>query len=331
MRPDPIVDIVKSIGVTGAVFLHADFSAPWAINAHVDERDCADFMPMPRQLIAYHVVLEGCCFVSVTDTAGRQYRHWAKAGDVLIFPHNTPHFLASEPGLPAVNGTDLVLPTMEDGFEQIRHGGGGDKTRIWCGFMGSNSGASPLLDTLPAMMVIPVDRSDTRNWIRSSVTMAANRLSSDQRRSTTLINGMCELLLAEALRISVASAAEHNGWLNGMAHPRMAKALARIHSALECPPSVAELAREVGMSRSAFVERFTEVLGVGPRQYMLDERMKLAAALLRDGQLTASEIALRVGYDAPEAFSRAFKRQYGLAPRHWRVGCAQDHAATPVC
>lgn len=317
MSADPIADIVKSMNLTGAVFLRANFSAPWAITAQIEEGDCPPFMPVPRRLIAYHVVLEGEFSASVTDDAGREYRHRAKAGDVMIFPHNKAHVFESAPGLKPIWGHDLILPENEGELALIRHGGGGDHTRILCGFMGSDAASSPLLDALPEMLVVSITSLETRNWIHSSAAMAANRLATGNLMSTTMVSGLCELLLSEALRLSVTSAAEHNGWLNGMAHPRMARALARIHAGLEHPPSVAELAKEAGMSRSAFVDRFTQVLGVGPRKYMLDERMKLAVALLRDGQLNSAQIAERVGYDAPEAFSRAFKRKFGLAPRMW--------------
>ncbi|MEM0949677.1 MAG: AraC family transcriptional regulator [Pseudomonadota bacterium] len=317
MRADPIADIVRSMNLTGAVFLKADFSEPWAITAHVAEEDCPPFMPTPQRLIAYHVVLEGEFSAVVTDDAGREFRHRARVGDVVIFPHNKTHLLESAPGLDPVCGDDLVLPASDGEFAQIRYGGGGDRTRILCGFIGSDAASSPLLDVLPEMLVIPITSLETRNWIQSSAAMAATRLITGNLMSKAMVSGLCELLLSEALRLSVASAAEHNGWLNGMAHPRMARALARIHRALDCPPSVADLAKEAGMSRSAFVDRFTEILGVSPRQYMLDERMKLAAALLRDGELSSAQIAERVGYDAPEAFSRAFKRQFGLAPRLW--------------
>ncbi|MEM8972277.1 MAG: AraC family transcriptional regulator [Pseudomonadota bacterium] len=331
MVNDPIADIVRSIDLSGAVFLQAEFTAPWAITAHVTEEDCRPYMPIPRQVIAYHVVIEGELLVFAPDNSGVERSHSASAGDIIIFPHNHVHTLASAPGLKTVCGDDLILPTMQNGLTQIRYGGGGVQTKILCGFMASNAGSTPLLDVLPDVLIVSVDSFEVRNWMEASVIMAAKQLTSGSLLSASMISGLCQLLLAEALRLNLAVAAPQNGWLNGMAHPRIATALSRIHRSLGKPPSVTELARETGMSRSAFVDRFTEVLGISPRQYMLEERMKLAAALLRDGKLTSAEIALRVGYDAPEAFSRAFKRRYGKAPKIWRAGSSrgdsQFHAA----
>lgn len=318
MSQDPLTDIVKSLDLKGAVFLRADFTAPWAITAHVTEDDCRPFMPIPRQVIAYHVVVEGTFHLHVDDAEGNRHHHRAKAGDVLFFPHNREHVLTSGRGVSPVSGDDLILPSTESGLAQIKHGGGGDRTRILCGFMASDAGSNPLLDTLPEVLIIPIESLDTRTWIAASVVMAARQLSSGTIQSTSMVSSLCQLLLTEALRTHVANDAKPPGWLRGMAHPRMARALSEIHGSLHNPPSVESLASQVGMSRSAFVDRFTEVMGNGPRRYILKQRMDLAATLLRDTQLSSAEIALRAGYDAPEAFSRAFKRENGLAPAEWR-------------
>lgn len=325
MPSDPITDIVRSIDLTGAAFLRAEFTAPWAITAHVTEEDCRPYMPIPRQVIAYHVVVEGELLVSVGNGSGVAINHRARAGDIILVPQNCEHTLGSSLGLPTACGDDLILPSLQNGMTQIRYGGGGDRTVILCGFMASNAGSSPLLDSLPDILIVPVESFEMRSWMEASVVVAARQLALGHAHGEHMMPGLCQLLLAEALRLSLVDAPK-TGWLNGMAHPRMATALSRIHRSLDAPPTVTDLAREVGMSRSAFVDRFTEVLGMSPRQYMLNERLKLAASLLQDGKLTSAEIALRVGYDAPEAFSRAFKKKYGEAPRQWRAASGSNLA-----
>jgi AraC-like DNA-binding protein len=130
---------------------------------------------------------------------------------------------------------------------------------------------------------------------------------------------LSELLLVEALRGYLERAERPTGWLAGMADPGIARALARLHAPVARLPSTEELAVEAGMSRSAFVQRFTDLLGMGPGRYGLARRMAEAGALLRDTSLTAAEIAYRIGYEAPEAFSRAFRRETGLSPTRWRA------------
>ncbi|MEM7461180.1 MAG: AraC family transcriptional regulator [Pseudomonadota bacterium] len=318
MSQDPLSDIVKSMNLTGAVFLNAQFSAPWAITAHVTEEDCLPFMPIPQQVIAYHVVVEGELILSLYDEAGDKVHHHAKAGDVIFLPDNALHELASSIGLEPVSGDDLLLPVADDGLVQIKYGGGGEPTRVLCGFMASNSGSNPLLDSLPEMLIIGIDSLETRRWIEASIVMAAREFSLGRTHGGGMVPGLCQLLLTEALRAHIEQNPKPDGWLGGMAHPRIARALSKIHNSLDDPPSVENLAAEVGMSRSAFVDRFTEVMGVGPRRYVLNQRMELAQWLLQDDRSSIAEIAGRVGYDATEAFSRAFKRETGRSPADWR-------------
>ena len=103
-----------------------------------------------------------------------------------------------------------------------------------------------------------------------------------------------------------------------MRDPRIGRALALMHGDLARPWTVEALAGTVGMSRTAFVARFGRLVGVPPIRYLAQARLAAARALLREPGLTASEIAYRVGFEAPVAFNRAFKRAFGLPPAAWR-------------
>ncbi|MEM9707631.1 MAG: AraC family transcriptional regulator [Pseudomonadota bacterium] len=319
MRFDPLSSLVASLDLTCAVFLKAELSHPWAITAHVTEQDCFPFMAtLPRQVIAYHIVTEGRAIISLDEDQGYRTHCIAGPGDIIFLPTNALHVLASSPGCRPVSGNDLLLPAGPDGLVRIQYGGGGERTRILCGFIASNSSSSPILTSLPELMVIHIESLETRQWIQASVGMAARELRSGRLASDAIVSELCRLMLTEALRAHVERSAAPIGWLRGMAHPRMSHALARIHADLSAPLRVDDLAIEVGMSRSAFVARFAEVMGIGPGRYILMQRIEAAAALLRETQVSVSEISHKVGYDAPEAFSRAFKREKGLAPADWR-------------
>lgn len=241
-----------------------------------------------------------------------------RAGDVIFLPNNAEHVLSSTSNRRPVSGEDLHLPQGQDGLFRIQHGGGGEKTSMLCGFLGTQSDPTPLLESLPDVLIINIESLETRKWIEASVSMAARELSSGRVSSCAVAMGLCRLLLTEALRSHIEKTSSPAGWLNGMAHPRMSRALARIHDDLSSPMRVEDLAAEVGMSRSAFVDRFTDVIGLGPRRYILQQRMEAAVLMLRDTDLSVSEVAYRVGYDAPEAFSRAFKRETGASPAELR-------------
>jgi transcriptional regulator GlxA family with amidase domain len=96
------------------------------------------------------------------------------------------------------------------------------------------------------------------------------------------------------------------------------KALELMHERPDHAWSVDDLARDVGLSRSALHERFVKFLGDPPMHYLANWRIQLGARLLRESKRTVATIALDVGYDSEAAFSRAFKRIVGLPPAAWR-------------
>jgi len=314
MPTDPLTDIVRSLKLTGGVFLEGEFTAPWAIESKITAEDCRPFMPVPHQLVAYHVVTDGEMIVALEN--GQE--HVARAGEVALLPTNALHTISSESGLQATVGDDLVLPPAEDRLASIRFGGGGAKTRILCGFIASESGPCPMLDTLPETLIIAIEDIATLNWLEASIAMAARELTAGRVSSSAVMAQLSELLLIEALRAYLETEKHQNGWLAGMANPRIAHALVRIHQSFANPASIEDLAEETGMSRSAFVQAFSEIIGISPGRYALFQRMKIAETLLGETDLTTSEIANRTGYDAPEAFSRAFKRETGISPIKWR-------------
>lgn len=319
MKSDPLLSVVKSFDLSGAVFLNAEFSAPWAITSHVTEEDCRPYMPVPRRVIAFHVIIEGEFILSMDSTPGYRQDHRVKPGDIVFLPQNSLHVLASSLGQIPLSGDDLLLPAGDSGLVQINHQGGGAPAHFMCGFLASNAGSIPMLEALPDVLVISIESLATRKWIEASVMMAARELTQGQFGGGGTMPGLCELLLSEALRSYIEQNPKPPGWLGGMAHPRVSRALARIHSQISDPPSIEALASEAGMSRSAFVDKFTEVMQAGPRRYLLDRRMELAEALLSENYLNVAQIATQVGYDAPEAFSRAFKRERGMSPAEWRA------------
>ena len=107
----------------------------------------------------------------------------------------------------------------------------------------------------------------------------------------------------------------------------MGRALALLHETPAAPWTVDELASKIGLSRSALAERFVELIGQPPMQYLTQWRMQVASRLLRDSQSPVASIALDVGYDSEAAFSRAFKRLTGVPPAAWRRSQARSGAA----
>ena len=145
----------------------------------------------------------------------------------------------------------------------------------------------------------------------------------------SLLAKLSELVLVDALRRYAESMpADGKGWLAGVRDPRVGRALALLHAQPDRDWTVDALAREVALSRSALADRFATLVGEPPVQYLLRWRLALAARALRAGNDAIARVAARSGYDSEAAFSRAFKREFGMPPAAWRkAGAPEPRAA----
>jgi AraC-like DNA-binding protein len=312
---DALSDVLRFVRLMGGVFLDAEFSAPWCVTSQVGPEDCRAFLTDPDHLIAYHYVVTGRLLLQVDG----EPPIGVEAGEAVLLPRNDPHLLGSELALNPVSAHDLILPPADGGLARIVHGGGGAATRIVCGFLGSEARHDPLLATLPKVLKLNVREGAAGNWIESSFRFAANEVAAGRAGSGTVLSKLSELLFVEAVRRYIATLPpEERGWLAGLRDPVVGRGLALLHARPAYPWTAEELAREVGLSRSAFAERFTSLIGEPPMRYLTLWRMQCAARWLRDGRMPISRIAFDVGYESEAAFNRAFKREFNVPPAAWR-------------
>lgn len=312
---DPFSDLLRSVRLSGGVFVDAHFTAPWCITANVTAEDCKPFLPTPTQVISYHFVIEGKLLLSIDDEPPIEVR----AGEIVLLPRNDSHILASAPGLIPVNAADLILPAPEGELARISYGGGGEASHLVCGFLGSQDAYNPLIASLPSALTLDVREGTSRDWIEASVRFAARELAAGKLASSSVMSRLSELLLVEAVRQYSSTLADGEvGWLRGLKDPHVGRALALIHQNICEPWSTEALAREVALSRSAFVDRFSTLVGVPPIRYLTAWRLQTAKLQLRESSKSVSQLAYSVGYMSEEAFSRAFKREFGLSPSRWR-------------
>jgi len=188
-----------------------------------------------------------------------------------------------------------------------------------CGFLASEETYNPLISSLPKALKIDVRRAASREWIEASVRFAAGELAEGRLATSSVMTRLSETLLTESVRQYSSTLAENElGWLKGLKDPYIGRALALIHHKLSEPWSAEALAAEVALSRSAFVNRFTSLVGIPPIRYLTVVRLQTARVSLRETSKTIAQLAHTVGYESVEAFSRAFKREYGLSPAQWR-------------
>jgi AraC-like DNA-binding protein len=314
---DALSDVLRVAQLSGGVFLHAEFTAPWCVATRVTSQLCAPFLGPTAHLVPYHYVLEGEFRVALEGGESQALR----SGDVVLFPRNDTHILGSDLGLPAVLGGDLIRPPdAGEGLYSIRHGGGGARARIICGFLGSDgANGNPVLATLPPVIRLKTEETGSAEWIRSTFQYAADEVARGRPGSETVLAKLSELLFVEAVRRYLEDLpADQTGWLAGLRDPVVARVLALMHGDIARPWSVDELGRQVGSSRSVLAERFGRFIGTAPMQYLAHWRLQVAAQKLKSTSASLAQVAEAIGYESEAAFSRAFKKKFGSAPATWR-------------
>ena len=313
---DALSDVLRVAHLTGGVFLHAEFFAPWCMAARVAPEQCAPLLGTASHLIFYHYVVEGELHVRVEG----EKEFVLGPGEVVLFPRDNAHLLGSDLALPPVMGRDIIRPPKDGGLFSIRHGGKGARTSLVCGFLGcEGADGNPVLLTLPAAMRLKMEEGGAAEWIRSTFQFAADEVAAGRPGSETVLAKLSELLFVEAVRRYAESLPEgETGWLAGLRDPYVSRTLALFHRDTTRAWTMAELSRTVGLSRSALADRFTRLIGMAPMHYLTNWRMQVARQQLRTTAASLAQVAQAVGYESEAAFSRAFKKAFGVAPATWR-------------
>ena len=300
---DPLVDPLRLLNLSGVLHCRAEFSAPWGLD-----------LPGIADCMAIHVVTRGCLYLDIADQPTRE----VPEGSLIVIPHGTAHQLRSEPGTPVTPLTDVPVELITDRSERMNFGGGGSMTRVsYCGVRFDPTGARRLLGVLP--LVIQVDtRKD--EWLRDTARFIAQEADSPRPGSEAIITRLSDIIVVQAIRAWLASADCERGWLAALHDQQIGRALAAIHRETARDWTVANLANEVGMSRSAFSARFRELVGDSVGHYITEWRMQLAREALVSTPLSLAVLAETYGYQSEAAFSRAFKRSFGVSPGSVRKG-----------
>jgi len=315
---DALSDVLRVANLTGGVFLHAEFSAPWCVATKVSPDHCTPALGNAPHLIPYHYVVEGQLHLRVEDE--RRERLVLGAGEVVVLPRNDLHLMGSDLDLPPVPGRQIIQLPARGQLYSMRHGGDGERARVVCGFLGCDGpDTNPVLAALPAVVKLTLEEGAAAEWIRSTLRFAAEEVAAGRAGSETVLAKVSELLFVETVRRYAESLPEgETGWLAGLRDPYVARALAIIHRDVARPLTVDDLGREAGLSRSALADRFIRLLGTPPIHYLARWRMQVAMQKLRTTGASLAEVADMVGYESEAAFSRAFKKAVGTAPATWR-------------
>lgn len=254
-----------------------------------------------------HFALEAPVEVRV---AGRSQPIVLAPADVVFVGRDTAHSIAS-PG--AAVAPRRLAPGDRATPASIAQGW------ITGTFRAEDEIAAPLLAELPAVVHLAADRPG-RDWQQLSLHLLVSEIARSKPGSWVMVSRILDLVLIHALREWAGSDDVEPGWLATALDERLAPALSAIHRHPERPWTVAELAALTRQAPSTFAHRFSELVGTTPAAYLTDQRMAAAARMLESTTSQVGRIAATVGYASEPAFSRAFRRRFGVPPLAWRKG-----------
>lgn len=312
---DALSETLRVVRLVGAIFINARFTAPWCYQSPSASTAAPFLEPGAERVVIFHLITEGECYVELGDEPPLRLT----AGDAVIFPQGDAHRMSSQPGLAPATGArlDVVLSRRP---RQLAYGGGGPATRLVCGYLACDARlAGMLLAGLPAIVKVNVRGSNAGIWLEASVRYALAEARSPRPGGAGVLAKLAEVLFIEVLRLYMNGEGEgRTGWLAGVGDRVVGAALNALHQNPAQAWTLDELARTAGTSRSVLAERFQQLVGSSPIQYLTQWRMVLASNLLCRSNAPLARIAEEVGYQTDTAFSRAFRREFGTPPAAWR-------------
>lgn len=323
---DAFSEVLSGVRLKGAMFFSAEFSAPWRLSTPHCRVLAPALAPGAPHIVVYHFVVEG------TARAGAEGGPDVDLGpgDIVMFPHGDPHTLSAGRGTNPVETAALLQRISSGDLSPMRAGGGGALTKFVCGYLTLDPLlCGPILESLPAILKVNVRTDRAGHWLEQSIMHLLDEAASDRAGSDAMLSKLSEALFVDTVRRYVAELPDQTtGWLAGARDPVVGRSLALLHKRPEHPWTIVELATSVGVSRSAFVARFTRYLSVPPMAYLTGWRLRLGAQALTSSSRGVADVAAAVGYESEAAFNRAFKRAFGVPPARYRRQTRKPAAST---
>lgn len=263
----------------------------------------------------FHVISHGGAYLQVE---GEPAAIRVADGDVLLFPTGHAHALYDDPQSPLTRLVQLDY-NPQRGYQVVNGEGAGPKLLMLCGaFHFTYPSGLPLLQRLPKLIHIPGTQGRMAQGCADIVGLIARESAAQQPGAAVVLNRLTELLFIQVIRLWIdQQAAAAVGWGAALRDQPISAALGLIHQSPEHKWTVNELATAVALSRSAFSARFTQLVGEPPLTYLTRWRMLRAARLLKN-EVGIETVATLLGYESEVAFRKAFKREMGMPPAHYR-------------
>ncbi|PVV16888.1 MAG: AraC family transcriptional regulator [gamma proteobacterium symbiont of Ctena orbiculata] len=298
---DPIGEALHQLRLNGTFYCRSELTAPWGVE-----------LPPFEDRMMFHVVTAGECWLEIEG----EEPHLLQQGSLALIPHGQGHIVRSSLDEETTPLFDIPVEQVSERYEIMRHGGNGEPTHLTCGLVRFDHVAGQqLISLLPKVLQIDTREEEEGSWLQSTLRFIAREARELRPGGETVITHLADILIIQAIRSWLDAAPDANrGWLAALRDKQIGRALVAIHREPEKAWSVASLAKEVGMSRSGFSARFTQLVGDSAMRYLTRWRMQLARSELAQSAIPLSVLADRLGYQSEAAFCRAFKREFDVPP-----------------
>ncbi|MEP1093460.1 MAG: AraC family transcriptional regulator [Cyclobacteriaceae bacterium] len=296
---DALSDVLEKIKLSSAVYFQSDFSSPWG-------------MDVPTGPFAqFHIVTDGKCLLKTQKDMVE-----LSAGDLVVFPRGTEHWLADSISSEKVSGMKVVQ-SITSGNSLFQ--GEDVSTSLVCGhFEFDRMVKHTLIDSLPELVYITESEIQEKEWLRSIVNLVIEESAMNRQGNEVVIKKLGEILFIHALRAYIEQNKIETGFLAALKDERISSSLKLIHTSPGENWTLESLARNVGMSRTSLSNRFRDLVGETPMNYLTNWRILNAKELLKESDLSVREVAHKIGYRSEAAFNRVFKNRVEITPLKFR-------------
>lgn len=300
MTLDPLSDLLSLTNAETAVSGGFVTSGAWSLR-----------FPGPNK-IKFFALVKGCCWLCVD---GQESPALIEQGDIFLLAAPRAFILASDLSVPPLDANQIFSAAQSN---VARIGDSDDCFMIGGHVLLDPANGGLLADVMPPLIHVRASapQATVLQWLLGQL---LHEHSAERPGAELASAQLAQLMFIQILRVHLETSGPlAAGLLRAVSDPQIAPALRLMHSQPGRPWQLRELAQAAAMSRTSFAQRFKLSAGVAPLTYLTQWRMRLAERALRDSDTSVSDIAQSLGYTSESAFSNAFKRATGQAPRPYR-------------
>ncbi|MCY7297285.1 AraC family transcriptional regulator [Alteromonas sp. a30] len=287
-NPDALSSVMKQLGLSANVYVSGEFCGAWAV-------DSSGSRKMP-----FHLISKGEAWLHLPEKEPVKMNE----GSLVLFPHDNKHIIASSVDAPDPDLINAEFDTPD-----------GTGTHMICGFFEfKNKTAWPLLDSFPDWLILDMSSIGKATYLKNIIELLIAELDTNEPGMYAAIENLAHLLFTQIIRQQIRADQLQSGLLFALFDSKISRALSAIHNNPESSWSLDSLAATCALSRSAFAQKFQDLVGMSAMKYLTHWRMQQATLLLESSQLSIAEIAERCGYESEPAFRKAFRNTTGNTP-----------------